>query len=185
MSCSAVSRGLLRQHEETNKGTITTWVFAWLRSGAVLIKLTVTFALANLFQVLESNIGIIGACLPVMRQPLRQYLPRLFGTSRNGKPSRSYYADDRFVDQYVLQNVSGGQKQGSQGTWHDVSISGPLHTQHHKSASRESDELRIIDGMAEVGHRDGDSGGELDEKSSKSHRSNAIRKDVVVSVDRT
>ena len=120
-----------------------------------------------------------------MRQPLRQYLPRLFGSSRNGRPSKSsYYTDDRFVDQYVLQDVSGGQKQGSQGTWHDVAISGPRHMQHQKSASRESDELRIIDGMAEVGHRDVESGGEPDEKSSKSHRSNAIRKDVVVSVDR-
>lgn len=145
----------------------------------VLMSDADTFALANLFQVLESNMGIIGACLPVMRQPLRQYFPRLFGGSKGSKGPSPYYTDDRFRNQYGLQNVSGRQRDGSNSTWHNVSVSGP---ELWKSAPRKSDELGIISETVETGDRD--SGRELDEGSPMSLSQNGIRKNVAFSVER-
>ncbi|RMY90580.1 hypothetical protein D0862_09923 [Hortaea werneckii] len=211
LSCSAIADGLERKDSEDNK---------------------VTFALANLFQVLESNFGIIGACLPILRVPLKQYLPRLFGSStRYGDPSAppDYY-DDSFRDRYVLQKFShntsfGSSSNGSRGrrhkdgshtSWRDVSVSssggggGPgrkFHHHHHHHAGsdsagslRRSDELGIIhegavpDGSGsplsntevEAGGGGGGGGGGARVQSSPSITSqNAIRKNVMVSVDRT
>ena len=118
--------------------------------------------------------GIIGACLPVMRQPLKQFLPRLFGSSK----SAGRYYDDRFTDEYVLQNVSNPQKDGSNTTWHNVSVSGPEY--FRPSQQRKSDELRIIGDTLE--NADRDSGAEVDGTSSMSQ--NVIPKNVVVHVDR-
>ncbi|KAI7480633.1 hypothetical protein D0860_06989 [Hortaea werneckii] len=203
LSCSAIADGLERKDSEDNK---------------------VTFALANLFQVLESNFGIIGACLPILRVPLKQYLPRVFGSSvRYGDPSAppDYY-DDSFRDRYVLQkfshntsltsssNGSRGRrhKDGSTTSWRDVSVSsgggghGKKFHQHHAGSdsaqtSRRSDELGIIhegavpDGSGsplsntEVEGGGGGGGGGARVQSSPSITSqNAIRKNVMVSVDR-
>lgn len=118
--------------------------------------------------------GIIGACLPVMRQPLKQHFPRLFGSSKNNKGPSKYYSDDRFTDQYVLQNVSNRAKDGS---W-NISVSGP---DLFRSGQRKSDELGIIrEGL----EGDRESSGDMDGGSSISQHHHGIRKNVVVSVDR-
>ncbi|KAI7238114.1 hypothetical protein KC330_g2754 [Hortaea werneckii] len=204
LSCSAIADGLERKDSEDNK---------------------VTFALANLFQVLESNFGIIGACLPILRVPLRQHLPRIFGSTspRYGDPSNppDYY-DDSFRDRYVLQkfshNTSFGSssdrsrrdknKDGGNTSWRDVSVSsgggpGKKSHHHHKGSDsahspRRSDELGIIhegalpDGSGgsplsgllpgEDGGRDGAARNHSTPSSLTSQ--NAIRKNVMVSVDR-
>jgi len=173
MSCSAVMKGLETQSSEKNKGR------SYLATGAALhhwglTRDTVTFALANLFQVLESNMGIIGACLPVMRQPLKQAFPRMFGTSRRTKSSRPDFSDDRFVEQYMLQSVSHRHKCGGSASWNDVS--GP-----HGSGARKSDELEIIDKDVDAGQRYHAGGYDAD---SDLQLISGIRKDVVVSVNR-
>ncbi|KAI6897476.1 hypothetical protein KC334_g10290 [Hortaea werneckii] len=198
LSCSAIANGLERKDSEDNK---------------------VTFALANLFQVLESNFGIIGACLPILRVPLKQHLPRIFGSTspRYGDPSAppDYY-DDSFRDRYVLQKFSHNtsfsssdrsrrnKKDGGNTSWRDVSVSsgGPgkksHHHHHHKGSdsaqsSRRSDELGIIhEGAVPDGSGSplsvlpGEDGGVARVHSTPSSLTsqNAIRKNVMVSVDR-
>ena len=138
---------------------------------------TDTFALANLFQVLESSMGIIGACLPVMRQPLKQYFPRWFGSSGS---TRQYESNDMFVDHYALQHTSERQQRyRKDGAWHNVSITGP---EHARSRPRKSDELGIVGETVELENRD--SSNEMDRESPRSRVEDAIRKDVVFSVDR-
>lgn len=125
--------------------------------------------------------GIIGACLPVMRQPLKQYLPRIFGTKSGSKGSKGCYSDDRFADQYVMQNVSNRAKEGPAAAWNSVSVSGPDY--YKSSQNRKSDELGIINDAMDISDRD--SGADADELSANSYRQhNAIRKKVTVSVDR-
>ena len=187
-----------------------------------ILSSAVTFALANLFQVFESNFGIIGACLPILRVPLKQYLPRIFGSStRYGDPSAppDYY-DDSFRDRYVLQKFShntsfGSSSNGSRGrrhkdgsntSWRDVSVSssggggGPGRKFHHHAGSdsaqslRRSDELGIIhegavpDGsgspLSNTEVEAGSGGGARVQSSPSITSQNAIRKNVVVSVDR-
>ena len=130
--------------------------------------------MANLFQVLESNMGIIGACLPVMRQPLRQYLPWLFGTS---KEPGYYYSEDRFDNHYALRDVSDPAKDGGRDAWHKVSITGP---DAYKSNKRHSDELHIINETMENADKDSSK----DSGSAWSHGPTGIRRDVSVSVSR-
>ncbi|KAI7156395.1 hypothetical protein KC349_g6311 [Hortaea werneckii] len=206
LSCSAIADGLERKDSEDNK---------------------VTFALANLFQVLESNFGIIGACLPILRVPLRQHLPRIFGSTspRYGDPSNppDYYDDDTFRDRYVLQKFSHttsfgsgsnrsrrekNTKDGGNTSWRDVSVSsggGPgkksHHHHHHKGSDsahspRRSDELGIIhEGALPDGSggsplsgllpgEDGRGAARVHSTPSSLTSQNAIRKNVMVSVDR-
>jgi len=113
-----------------------------------------------------------------MKQPLKQRLPWLFSSSKTSNARTPYYdSDDRFTNQYVLQNVGSQRKGGTSASWHNVSISGP---ELFRSARRKSDELGIIRETADVGERD--SGGDVDSGSSSYHH--AIRKDVLMSVDR-
>lgn len=140
---------------------------------------TDTFALANLFQVLESNMGIIGACLPVMRQTLKRHCGVIFGTLRSTKSEGQYYYDDSFAERYVMQNMSNKQKPSAESSWHNVSVSGP---DFLRSSPRKSDELGIITEAREIGDRD--SGAE-DSGSSRSRLGNGIRKEFAVSVDRS
>ncbi|KAK3721345.1 hypothetical protein LTR37_003221 [Vermiconidia calcicola] len=63
-----------------------------------------TFAMANLFQVLEAGMGIIGSCLPIMRQPLRHCFPGMVETRFSRKRSGSDYYSDQ--EAYVLQHRS-------------------------------------------------------------------------------
>lgn len=139
----------------------------------------VTFALANLFQVLESNFSIICACLPVLRFPFKQLLPRLFSNTRLGRASAPYYYDDSFRDQYVLQNMSDKQKDRSDISWRDVSVSGP---EIFKSVPRMSDELGIIRETADSAGRE--TASRKAKQIVSSQNQNAIKKDVVFSVDR-
>ncbi|KAI7350739.1 hypothetical protein KC354_g12686 [Hortaea werneckii] len=212
LSCSAIADGLERKDSEDNK---------------------VTFALANLFQVLESNFGIIGACLPILRVPLKQHLPRIFGSTspRYGDPSAppDYYDDNSFRDRYVLQkfshNTSFGSssdhsrrnniKDGGNTSWRDVSVSVSSgggsgggekkfhsHRHHHHKGSdsahspRRSDELGIIhEGALPDGSggsplsgllpgEDGRGVARVHSTPSSLTSQNAIRKNVMVSVDR-
>lgn len=146
---------------------------------AILTRDTDTFGLANLFQVLESNMGIIGACLPVMRQPLKQLFPRLFGASKSPAVPSPYYSDDTFANQYALKEILSRQRDGSGTSWHKVSLSGP---ELFKSAPRNSDELGIIHDTQETGRTD--SGGDIVGQRPLSRGRHGIRKKVVVSVDR-
>ena len=119
--------------------------------------------------------GIIGACLPILRQPLRAAFPRIFGTTPiTSKPPRPYY-DDRFTDEYVMQNFSGDKKNSGKRTWHDVSVSGP---ELFKSSPRKSDEMHIIhDGLEFDNH----SGASLNEAGA-ARGLNQIRKETSYSV---
>ena len=115
--------------------------------------------------------GIIGSCLPIMRQPLRHCFPGIVGTRFFRKRSgRGYHSDQ---EDYVLQHRSNRSevlKDGAHTAWNDASISGPF-----KSAPRKSDELGII---REAGYaRDADSNGSLQNE-------NGIRKDVAYHVGR-
>jgi hypothetical protein len=166
MSCSAVITHL--EAAATDKNTCR--LMQIVAHASMLTLNTDSFALANLFQVLESGVGIIGACLPLMRQPLKQVWPRLFGSSRKRE---QYYYDDQFSDQYVLQNVSNGQRGAA---WNTVSVSGP---ELFKSAQRKSDELGIIDETLEA---DGASG--KSESGVPSAKGRTIRKEIAYSIDR-
>lgn len=135
-----------------------------------------TFALANLFQVIESNMGIIGSCLPILRQPLRTAFPRIFGTAPvTSGPARPYY-DDRFTEDYVMQNFSDKKSSGKR-TWHDVSVSGP---ELFKSTPRKSDEMQIIHNGAEF---DEHSGGSMNEATGGPDAHRQIRKETSYSVN--
>lgn len=134
-----------------------------------------TFGLANLFQLIQSCIGIIGACLPILRQPLRAAFPKIFGTAPATSRQRRYYEDDQFTDEYVLQNYSGDKKGGNKRAWHDVSISGP---EIFKSVERKSDEMHIIHNGAAF---DNNSGGSWNEPAG-SRNQDHIRKDMSYSV---
>ena len=94
-----------------------------------------------LYAVLESGMGIVGACLPIMRQPLAQIFPSLVKSYSARRTPRHY--EDRNSEPFVLQDFSGRQKDGASATWHSVSASGP--ERFKSSVPRESDELGIIE----------------------------------------
>lgn len=94
--------------------------------------------------------GIIGSCLPILRQPLRMAFPRVFGTAPADSKQRRPYYDDTFTDNYVLQNFSNDKKGSAKRTWHDVSVSGP---ELFRSAPRKSDEMEIVHAGAEFDKR--------------------------------
>ncbi|KAK3677216.1 hypothetical protein LTR78_002754 [Recurvomyces mirabilis] len=111
------------------------------------------FALANLFQVLESNMGVIGASLPVLRIPAKQFLPRIFGgrgSSQGSGKHAHYYESDSFTNRYVLQKLPERSKDGS---WHNVSVSGG---DKLRSGARKSDELGIIEESADIAGKSAD-----------------------------
>lgn len=114
--------------------------------------------------------GIIGACLPIMRQPVQHFFPRLWGSLKSSKrPSQPYDKDEP----YVLQDLSNPKKDGSHRTWHSVSVSGP---ELFGSARRKSDELGIITETHE--------GGDLDRGRLGRSPDRYIRKDIGYSVER-
>lgn len=141
-----------------------------------------TFALANLFEVIESNVGVIGACLPILRAPLTQWLPQWFPRKRSTARTSRYYHDDRFTNEYVLQNVSGKQ-QDSHMSRHEVFVAGGK----VRSDPRRSDELGIIDMVRAspefgVGALPAHEAHDIEERYDYPH---AIKKNVSVSVRRT
>lgn len=128
--------------------------------------------------VLESGMGIVGACLPIMRQPLAQLFPSLI-KSYSARRAPRYY-EDRNSEPFVLQDFSGRQKDGASATWHSVSASGP--ERFKASIPRASDELGIIE-ETELGQRAGTErnlSGIYDEQ----ELGQAIRKDVKYEIRR-
>lgn len=93
------------------------------------------------------------------------------------KRSRPYY-DDRFTDEYVMQNYSDGQKEGSKRTWHDVSVKGP-DVFKSSGSERKSDELGIMHNASEF---DNHSSGAATIRSMEP--SNTIRKNTSYTVQR-
>ena len=136
---------------------------------------TDTFALANLFEVIESNIGVIGSCLPILRILLTQWFPEWFATK---KSTRKNYYDQGWSDDYALQNVSNKQRDARQYPRHNTSVtSGDL----FRSGPRKSDELGIISESWESA--DKDSRYETDAESA-GRAPHAIQKNVSYSIQR-
>ncbi|KAH6606110.1 integral membrane [Trichoderma cornu-damae] len=96
----------------------------------------------GMWTLIEANAGIIGACLPTLRQPLSRLFPQIFGSTAKS----SDYQADRTPGKgaFTLSNISG--QASHPGMWHGgghsrqvVSVSGPAVT-----SARKSDELSII-----------------------------------------
>ena len=96
-----------------------------------------------MWTLIEANLGIITACLPVLKQPLGHLFPRLFGSTRK---RTSYYVNHLHGQGrgYNLSNVSAPEP--SPGFWRGPAksqqvrtISGP-----ESSTDRKSDEQHII-----------------------------------------
>jgi hypothetical protein len=136
--------------------------------------LTDNFALANIFQVLESNMGIIGACLPVLRMPLRRFCPCLFRRSRESP--KEYYESDPFTDRYVIRQGPG---QVEDGGVQMVTITGP--TDVFRSGRPKGDEMGKPNETVRIDDKE-DVGGLVDNASPMSQ--GGIRKHVDVSIDR-
>ncbi|KAL7797373.1 putative PTH11-typeG-protein-coupled receptor [Trichoderma ceciliae] len=107
----------------------------------------------GIWTLIEANTGIIGACLPALRQPLARLFPRIFGTT----VKNSNYQDDRTPGKgaFTLSNLSGqashpGMWRGGGHNRQVISISGP------EALGRKSDELYMIDD----GVKESDSGSE-------------------------
>ena len=132
----------------------------------------------TLSAVLESGMGIVGACLPIMRQPLAQIFPSLI-RSYSARRAPRYY-EDRNSEPFVLQDFSGRQKDGGSTTWHSVSASGP--ERFKTSVPRESDELGIIEETetGQHGRPERNTSGIYDEQ----ELGQAIRKDVKYEIRR-
>lgn len=136
--------------------------------------MTDTFALANLFEVIESNIGVIGSCLPVLRILLTQWFPEWFAATR----SKKNYYDEGFSDGYDMHNLSNKQKQArSYQPKHTATVASE---QIFSSGGRDSDELGIIGQGRES--LDNDSG--YGHPSAYNRDSQAIKKNVSYSVNR-
>jgi hypothetical protein len=108
----------------------------------------------GMWTLIEANSGIIGACLPALRQPLARLFPHIFGSTAKN----SDYQEDRTPGKgaFTLSNLSGqashpGMWRGGGHSRQVVSVSGP-----EAVTGRRSDELHIIDD----GVKESDSGSE-------------------------
>ncbi|KAH9909597.1 hypothetical protein F4778DRAFT_711975 [Xylariomycetidae sp. FL2044] len=141
---------------------------------------TLTFGMANLFQVLESNIGIITSCLPILRAPLRQMFPRVFGTPRTNRAH--YYYEDRHENTFALNYSTGQSKASVRGSRRTMDTKSDPDA-FNKLAPRKSDELSIIHERAHMGHTSHNSSTHGDEESLQwDYDGDGIRKTVKVSV---
>ena len=126
--------------------------------------ITYNFITRGLWTLIEANLGIICACLPVLKQPLSRMFPQMFGSTQR---SHGYYrGSPSHSKAYQLQNVSHG-KQGlwtGSGNGHMVSISGP-----EQRKGRKSDEQHIISASLGKSESEGDS---------TSDRHDGIRKEI-------
>ncbi|KAM0475911.1 hypothetical protein ACHAPX_006793 [Trichoderma viride] len=67
----------------------------------------------GIWTLIEANCGIIGACLPALRQPLARTFPHIFGSiSRN-----SHYADDRVLAKGTYPLSSLPRQASSSALW--------------------------------------------------------------------
>ncbi|KAK7413377.1 hypothetical protein QQX98_007754 [Neonectria punicea] len=100
---------------------------------------TYNFIERGMWTLIEANLGIISACLPVLKQPMSRLFPRIFGST---KKSSAYGGDNS--KGYNLSNISAqashpGFWRGTAKSHQVVSVSGPETT-----TSRKSDERHII-----------------------------------------
>lgn len=70
--------------------------------------ITYNFTPRGIWTLVEANVGIICACLPMMKQMLRKIFPRLFSTNGNDYYSFTTFPNtiDRPRDMYALEDVS-------------------------------------------------------------------------------
>lgn len=95
-----------------------------------------------MWTLIEANLGIISACLPVLKRPMSKLFPRIFGST---KKSSAYYGNDNYGNSkgYNLSNMSASRSHP--GMWRPtrshqvVSVSGP-----EALTGRKSDERHII-----------------------------------------
>ncbi|KAM0268244.1 hypothetical protein ACHAQH_010021 [Verticillium albo-atrum] len=107
--------------------------------------ITWNFIERGMWTLVEANLGIISACLPVLKQPMAKLFPRVFGSTRKN----TYYIADTPSGQkgYNLSNVS--RQDQNPGFWRagarnqqQVSISGGKEAME----GRTSDEQYIVHG---------------------------------------
>jgi hypothetical protein len=100
--------------------------------------ITWNFIERGVWTLIEANLGIINACLPVLKQPLGRLFPRLFGTTQKSS-TYDNAADYRNKERrYSLSGESGKKSKVWQGPSRNrqiVSITGQ---------SRTSDEEHIV-----------------------------------------
>ncbi|PNP56596.1 hypothetical protein THARTR1_03292 [Trichoderma harzianum] len=113
---------------------------------------TWNFIERGIWTLIEANAGIIGACLPALRQPLARIFPRFFESTMKNSNHNDNRAPGKGA--FNLSNLSGhashpGMWRGGGHSRQVVSISGP-----EAGLGRKSDELHIIDD----GLKDNDSG---------------------------
>ncbi|KAF5574009.1 integral membrane protein [Fusarium pseudoanthophilum] len=105
--------------------------------------MTWNFIDRGVWTLIEANLGIIAACLPVLRQPLGKLFPRIFGSTK--KSSLYYTGPGGPAKGYNLSDIAarsprpGIWKSDASGSEQVISVGGP-----QTEASRESDERCII-----------------------------------------
>lgn len=102
--------------------------------------LTWNFIPRGIWTLIEANAGIIGACLPIFRQPLALLFPRIF---RSGATSRSRGHGSQHAGAYQLSDDFATRRQPPnwQGGKTPRVLSGPRTS---TKLSRTSDEQHII-----------------------------------------
>ena len=116
--------------------------------------ITYNFIERGIWTLVEANLGIITACLPVLRQPLGRLFPRIFGTT---KERSAYLGGVVNVSRgYKLPNLSTRTSNLNLRLWRGagsksseaISIAG---IEANVNGERESYEERIITGSVEGG----------------------------------
>ncbi|RMJ20117.1 hypothetical protein CDV36_000183 [Fusarium kuroshium] len=106
--------------------------------------ITYNFIERGMWTLIEANLGIISACLPVLRRPLGKLFPRIFGSTK--KSSNYFSGPGDHSKGYNLSNMSANAHpsfwRGTTRTHQVVSVSGP-----ETSTGRKSDERRIIESV--------------------------------------
>lgn len=130
--------------------------------------ITYNFIRRGIWTLIEANLGIICACLPVLKKPLARLFPRIFDSTQ--KPSGYGGQAPEYSKQYQLRNVSQrteglGTRSKNQQT---TSITRPM-----SRTRKESGEERIITNSP------GQSDSELDDAS---FVHNVVRKHTHVSI---
>ncbi|KAH7122027.1 hypothetical protein B0J13DRAFT_599213 [Dactylonectria estremocensis] len=106
--------------------------------------ITYNFIERGMWTLIEANLGIISACLPVLKRPMGKIFPRVFGSTKKSS-AYNFSADTRGNSKgYNLSNISGngshpGLWRGPTRAQRIVSVSGPEVT-----TERKSDERHII-----------------------------------------